>query len=556
MIFIVFFGIFFFANLLKEGFWSTDDPYYHAKHSALIAQTGDLTLVKPWAEFHFLNYAPNDPWWGFHLLQAVFIYFFGIFLGVKISSAILAGLFFAVFYFILKKFSIRYPFVWTCLVFVSSSYFLFRISMERPQVLGMIILPLFSYLLVHPVRNSNRVLNPVRDLSLSGVNAAGIIPKPNPDAGQWSIISNGVKKKYYLMFCLAVIFTIFYHLFLSLFFLIFFYGLAEYYQERKVSLKPFIFTGLGVLAGVLLHPDSLNYLFVVFVSFAEILYLKFAGVDLGVGGELYPSPMSDFIFSNFLIFIPFCLAIVLFLAVKQINKNREIIFYFLVSVFWFSTSLIIIRAVDFWVPFGWLFVALVFKEFSQSEEWLRIKNIFRRHFNLKVTAFFFFCFVLSVSLFNITEIFFIGIWEDNQTSVDRYIAEANDWLKKNTPAGSIIFFDNWSFWPMMFFYNDHNRYLAGMDPTFLYEYDHQLFWIWKNISYYALYCDKPEICLEIAPRDNIKLIKSAVREKFRSDYILLMNKPERPLTELLSIDKKDFTKVFNNNRVSIYKIIP
>jgi len=47
---------------------------------------------------------------------------------------------------------------------------------------------------VNPVRNSSGALNPVRDLSLNGINPAGIILKSNPAAEQRGIISNGVKK--------------------------------------------------------------------------------------------------------------------------------------------------------------------------------------------------------------------------------------------------------------------------------------------------------------------------------------------------------------------------
>ena len=58
---------------------------------------------------------------------------------------------------------------------------------------------------VNPVRNSSGALNPVRDLSLNGINPAlrggtphgaepGIILKSNPAAEERSIISNGVKK--------------------------------------------------------------------------------------------------------------------------------------------------------------------------------------------------------------------------------------------------------------------------------------------------------------------------------------------------------------------------
>jgi len=59
---------------------------------------------------------------------------------------------------------------------------------------------------VNPVRNSSGVLNPVRDLSLNGINPAlrggtpygaepGIILKSNPAAEQRGIISNGVKAR-------------------------------------------------------------------------------------------------------------------------------------------------------------------------------------------------------------------------------------------------------------------------------------------------------------------------------------------------------------------------
>jgi hypothetical protein len=75
---------------------------------------------------------------------------------------------------------------------------------------------------INPVRNSSGALNPVRDLSLNGINPAlrggtpygaepGIILKSNPAAaagpeGLWArreqrgIISNGVKRIYLIIF--------------------------------------------------------------------------------------------------------------------------------------------------------------------------------------------------------------------------------------------------------------------------------------------------------------------------------------------------------------------
>jgi hypothetical protein len=60
---------------------------------------------------------------------------------------------------------------------------------------------------VNPVRNSSGALNPVRDLSLNGINPAlrggtpygaepGIIVESNPTAKQRGIISNGVNQPF------------------------------------------------------------------------------------------------------------------------------------------------------------------------------------------------------------------------------------------------------------------------------------------------------------------------------------------------------------------------
>ena len=37
-------------------------------------------------------------------------------------------------------------------------------------------------------------------------------------------------------------------------------------------------------------------------------------------------------------------------------------------------------------------------------------------------------------------------------------AGASAWLRGNTPEGSIVFHSDWDDWPMLFFFNDHNRW--------------------------------------------------------------------------------------------------
>jgi hypothetical protein len=61
-------------------------------------------------------------------------------------------------------------------------------------------------------------------------------------------------------------------------------------------------------------------------------------------------------------------------------------------------------------------------------------------------------------------------------------ANASAWLEKNTPAGSRVFQTDWDDFPRLFFYNTHNTYLVGLDPTYLQLYDAHLYDLWVDIT--------------------------------------------------------------------------
>jgi hypothetical protein len=61
-------------------------------------------------------------------------------------------------------------------------------------------------------------------------------------------------------------------------------------------------------------------------------------------------------------------------------------------------------------------------------------------------------------------------------------AGASAWLEANTPAGSRVFQTDWDDFPRLFFYNTHNTYLIGLDPTYMQIYDPELFALWIEIT--------------------------------------------------------------------------
>jgi hypothetical protein len=61
-------------------------------------------------------------------------------------------------------------------------------------------------------------------------------------------------------------------------------------------------------------------------------------------------------------------------------------------------------------------------------------------------------------------------------------ANASAWLERNTPAGSRVFQTDWDDFPRLFYYNTHNTYLVGLDPTYLQLYDAELYDLWVEIT--------------------------------------------------------------------------
>jgi len=56
------------------------------------------------------------------------------------------------------------------------------------------------------------------------------------------------------------------------------------------------------------------------------------------------------------------------------------------------------------------------------------------------------------------------------------------WLARNTPAGSRVFTTGWDDFPHLFFWNTHNTYLVGLDPTYTSIEDPARYQLWRSIT--------------------------------------------------------------------------
>ena len=115
-------------------------------------------------------------------------------------------------------------------------------------------------------------------------------------------------------------------------------------------------------------------------------------------------------------------------------------------------------------------------------------------------------------------------------------ANASLWLEKNTPYRSRVFQTDWDDFPRLFFYNTHNTYLVGLDPTYLQLYDADLYNLWVGIT-----------------RGDVKNPSQVIATKFNSRYIHM----DLNHRDFLQIAAKDpgLKEVYRDDQAVIFEVL-
>ena len=132
-------------------------------------------------------------------------------------------------------------------------------------------------------------------------------------------------------------------------------------------------------------------------------------------------------------------------------------------------------------------------------------------------------------------------------------------FKKQLP-GDIVFNIHWDNFPFLFFWNQKNYYINGMDPIFEYTFDKNLYWehyyldidglaIKNNVGYTC-----PSIRSECSDNSMVE-IYNALKNDFKAKYIFIEPSRNPKLNQYLEFDKR-FKNVFKNNaKESIFEIL-
>jgi hypothetical protein len=349
--------------------------------------------------------------------------------GAKLAAVVFSSLGIASVFALLVNYRVRYRWLWLAPLIASSEPFLYRMSMTRAPALSVALLGGGAYLIL--------------------------------------------KQKPILLALLSFVFVWSYSLFPLIIAFAVAHAIVIYLSERRFYFRSILATGIGIVAGLIINPYFPKNL----ALFREHLLMKAGGTySVDVGVEWYPYETWVIVGSSALAFVIFFAGLVAFDYRSRIRDAKPL-FFLLVSTMFLVMAFKSRRFIEYWPPFAVAFAAFTIspKLEPMSFAWMA------RTRDRAIAA-------LAGSA--LTVIAVVGMCmtviqarEDVRSETNPFAYKgASEWLANNTPAGSMVFNTDWDDFPMLFYYNPANTYIVGLDPTYLYNRDEELWKLYADIT--------------------------------------------------------------------------
>jgi hypothetical protein len=484
IIFLFILAFLFYYFIHSPGHFADPDSFYHVKIVELMFKKG---IIKdfPYLPFTDLKNYYIDHHFFYHILLMPFVFLFDSFWGVQMVTILFAAIFIVLFYLFLKRNKIPYANILPFFLMFSPS-FSFRISLPKAGSFS-IILIFLSFYCIFFKRKFLLFL-----LAFLYVWSYGGFPL--------------------LLFCYIIyIFSDFWFLFIKNFnyiinrFLIYkpiiklFF--KTFFNPKHLKMALIIISGIGL--GLVLNPYFPKNFYFYWVQIIKIAVINYRSL-IAVGGEWYPYDFFDLMGQNSAIFVfvvPLFFSI--FFFIKKISHKTW--FFFWLSFCFFIFTLRSCRHAEYLIPFCCTFIGFCLKDFTKYgiiEKFKNeIKQKFKRHnilckilFVYFIVSFLFIFIMGSISLKKSLK----GVSEKRFVNVSNYI-------KKNIQENEIIFHTDWDEFPYLFYHNHQNRYIAGLDPTFMYNYDKKKYKLWRDIVQGKVKKD----------------LRETIKDNFKTNYVLI-----------------------------------
>jgi len=403
-----------------------NDGFYHIKLAYLMRTEG----LKPdfsWLPLSILN---AREFYDHHFLFHVFLipFTFGdLHLGAKWAAVFFASVSFLTAWYLFQRQRIPYVWLWALALLGISDAFLYRMSVTRAQSLSLAVLALgYAWLLEGKYKH----------LAVLSFNYVWMY-----DAFPLMIALGGLH-----LISVALI-------------------------EQRIEYKPLLYISAGVILGMLLNPYfPENIIF----SYRHMLPKLADATSVRVGNEWYPYETKQLLENSLPSLVAFAsgiLALGLSARKMDVRTALGLLLTLLFGLMLFQAR----RFVEYFPPFALIFATFAWAPLFKSEvDSVPSTSSLRRFFAPLMLS-------LAVAGSITVSIPRARAALDSSKPYTLY-ADSSAWLEANTPAESRVFQTDWDDFPRLFFYNTHNTYLIGLDPTYMQLYDTDLYELWVRVT--------------------------------------------------------------------------
>lgn len=540
LVFSFFFLVFFYTYFSVVTVSSGDDHFFHIRFAETIKENGLFQSFQNFKSIYFSKIAQGNEYFVyynflFYVFLIPFTYISPLFLGIKLYAVFASALGFTILYWCLKKIEVKHPFFWSIVSLSLLGGLIFRFFLSRPYTLAPALLILLLYFL-----HSRKYLG-VFIISFLYI--------------FWH------SSTFYLP--LAVIFT--------------YYILEKFYGE-KGDYKNVLWGSFAIIASLatleLISNGFISYMTdIIFGIYRETILGK--KVNISEGNELYKLNIFELVKTAPLFFGAYIFSVSMFIYGYMDSKKNNTFFIsnleekekrkvILTGVLFFLSSCLLVGTVyisrrfqDFLVFFGALFVCI---SLSDCITHISINKITtKKAFISGMIATIFYLF-LSNMLF-LQDSFSKGTHPETFKAV-------GEWINKNVKPGAVVYNVTWNWFPQLYYYSSKHNYVIGLEPRFLYEYNHELYWKWSHISGDGFVCAEEKCDKKIQERKSALRTEDAKKSWFKNEgdrvadtlikdfqtHYIVTSKDYISINELMNQSSR-FEKTFNDkDNMFIYQV--
>lgn len=496
------------------------DSFYYIRLASLYWTRGFFNVEFPWLPYSAITHLSSSLWYGFGLFLIPFTYFDDLVLGIKVAGFVLAVMALSLYYLVMRTRGLKMAFLWPFVLFFSSPNVLSQFLMTRPQLISLAVSPILFSLLVHRPEPANRcgTKDATNNLVALFLTSFSLV---------WFHLN-------FVWLAALILVTV---------------TIVEWIVEKRLEWRQIAVVLAAAVLGWLARPNPLGAAELLYIQVVQQLLERQSGVRLWLGMENLPLG-SAVVVRNFIPFMTLWFLAILvwaglvFPRVSVESSAKRILLWssLALSVIFFSLTIFVgRRAYNLWATFGVIFIAGVFTYIVASSSSVADKTI-RTVITYLMVGIFTFGAYHSISK-TIVSMSTYGYPPDTLKS-------AALWLKENSQPGDIVFNVNWSHFSPMFFWNQKNYYVGGLDPIFQYGYDPKLYWKFHHIATSAT-ADKTcaaAVCSKEMFEDSYEVIK----RDFKAKYIIV-GKRHLSAHHFFERDER-FDKKLETGREEIYLI--